>query len=248
MSKDLLGWRANRKMAENYISCIEEILANEHIFSNFRNNMFYYSQILEHLSHKDGLIYGKYILEKYPHLLNSLNEFKQNDKVGSPILYNYDKFGVINPTTLRYIKFAGDIQAAFGDLNGMNLIEIGAGYGGLVNVLSKIYKFNSITLHDLPEAKKLQKKYLNQFNINPIIDCEIKNTVTENSIIISNYAWCELDFETRKMYLNNLISKCKYIFMVCYDINVKEELLTLNRNNKTEIDILNPSVIFSSKK
>jgi len=223
MSKDLLGWRANRKMAENYISCIEEILANEHIFSNFRNNMFYYSQILEHLS-------------------------QQNDKVGSPILYNYDKFGVINPTTLRYIKFAGDIQAAFGDLNGMNLIEIGAGYGGLVNVLSKIYKFNSITLHDLPEAKKLQKKYLNQFNINPIIDCEIKNTVTENSIVISNYAWCELDFETRKMYLNNLISKCKYIFMVCYDINVKEELLTLNRNNKTEIDILNPSVIFSSKK
>lgn len=248
MENKFLGWRADSQIAQNYVNFINDVLADENAFSKFRRGGFNYFTILEHLNKGDGDIYLSYVDRKYPHLQKIFDKFRENDLVGSPETYDYgEKYGIINPTTLRYIKFAGDIESHFGDLNGVDLVEIGGGYGGLVKVLSNLYKFNSVRLYDLPQAKQLQKKYLKQFNIDANIELPLEELVTDNTLVISNYAWCECDIPTRKEYVEKVISKAKYNYMVVYDVDVESELMSLNGEKFLEKDIFNPCDIFYRK-
>jgi putative sugar O-methyltransferase len=246
---DFLGWRTSAKTAQRYVDSINRFLSSDDNFNNFRNNNDGYSPILEHLTHRDGSIYANYIKSNYPHLLDLVDKLKLNDTVGNPILFDYNGFGKINPTTLRYIKFLGDIQNRFGDLNGYNLVEIGGGYGGLVRVLNSLYSFDSIKLFDLPPALKLQSRYLNKFNISVETythndDIEIK----QKTLVISNYAWCECDQKTRDVYIEKIIKKCDLTYMVVYGIDVENELMTLDGDKFLDSDILNGAPIYTNKK
>jgi putative sugar O-methyltransferase len=242
---DFLGWRANNNIATNYVNTILEILSDDNKFKTFRNGVSGYTPILEHLNYNDGKIYADYIIKNYKHLLVHLDEFKKNDLIGNPIKFNYDEFGEINPTTLRYIKFAGDIQKTFGDINNVNLVEIGAGYGGLVRVLNVIYNFKAITLFDLPEALNLQKKYLNEFDITPkTYTYNDKFSVGKNTLVISNYAWCECDKKTRDIYVDKIINKVDYNFLVVYDVDLGE-LTKLSGEQTINKETLNGCQIFT---
>ena len=139
-----LGWRANTNFAQSYIDSINSFLSDEDKFNNFRKSGKDYTTILEHITQQGGQTYLNYIKTNYnDFLIKNLEEFKKNDTIGNPHIYTYESVGDINPTTLRYIKFAGDIFHKFGDLINYNLIEIGAGYGGLTRILNSIYKFLS---------------------------------------------------------------------------------------------------------
>lgn len=249
MNKDFLGWRANESSAINYVNNINQILSNEDNIYNFRNNVGNgYSLILEHLSKEDGQKYFNDIKVNHNSELHLLKKFSKNDEIGNPILYEYDEYK-INPTTIRYSKVALDIKNTFEDLNNFNYVEIGAGYGGQVRCLSSIYNFNSIKLFDLPQPLELQKLYLSKFGIDAETytinnDFEIK----PNSILVSNYAWCELDEEYRKIYMDKIINKCKYVFMTVYDVPIEKELENVEGNIKIEIDNFNGCKIIKIKR
>ena len=241
-----LGWRANINVAENYINAVKSILSSEQNFKNFRSGNNSYTPILEHLNQHEGQIYANYIIKNYPDLIKHIDKFKENDKIGNPITFNYDEFGIFNPTTIRYIKFLGDIIKRFENLENINLVEIGGGYGGLVKILTTRFNFNSIQLFDLPEPLLLQKKYLEQFNINVethLITDEFN--IQENTLVISNYAWCECDRETRDIYKNKILNKSKYVFMVVYDVDINNELMNMNGKSFLEKETLNECKIFS---
>lgn len=222
INNNFLGWRASSHDANQYVKSIKLFLSSDEKFENFRQPNSSYNTILEHVNQQEGLKYLEAIKKQPQSFLNNIHNFKRNDCVGNPIVYYFEDFGFINPTTLRYIKFAGDISNHFGNLNNFNLIEIGGGYGGLVRILSEIFKFKSITMVDLPEALELQKKYLNKFDITiEKKTVEDDFNIEENTLVISNYAWCECDKETRKKYLDKIISKCKYSFMAIHDVDVQ---------------------------
>ena len=247
MSK-FLGWRTQSRIAEGYTSAISNILSSDDNFNNFRHNKSGYTPILEHLNQNDGLIYGNYVKTNYPEMMKMVDSFKKNDSIGNPLTFNYDSFGDINPTTLRYIKFAGDIKKRFGDLTDYNLVEIGGGYGGLVRVLTELYVFKSIKMFDLPEALKLQKKYLNEFDINvETYTHEDEFNIDKKTLVISNYAWCECDIPTRQLYVDEIISKCELGYMVVYDVNIDKELMSLDGEKFLEKEILNTCQIFTLK-
>lgn len=244
-----LGWRTPTNIAECYVNSVAEMLSSEENFNQFRGVNKNYGRILEHLTQNDGQIYGDYIIKNYWEILQYLSFFKENDIIGNPILFDYNVFGKINPTTLRYIKFVGDIKKIFGNLNGLDLIEIGGGYGGLIKILTTIYDFNSIKLFDLPNPLQLQKKYLGKFNINvETYTYEDDFNINKNSIIISNYAWCECDRVTRDLYLEKIINKVKYTYMVVYGVDVDEELMSLDGEKTLTKDVLNACQVFSLKK
>lgn len=246
--KNFLGWMAESSIAQNYINSINLILSSDNNFNNFRGNNSGYQSILEHLTKNDGQIYAKYILNNYPDMLNHLDVFKLNDSVGNPALFNYDNFGLINPTTLRYVKFFGDIQKEFGDLNNFNLVEIGGGYGGLVRILASIFNFKSIKMFDLPEVLLLQKRYLDIFNINvETYTYEDDFQIFDNTIVVSNYAWCECDKKTRGIYMDKIIKRSKYVYMVVYGIDVDNELMILEGEKKVLKETLNDCKIFTLK-
>jgi len=244
-----LGWRANTGIAENYINAIEDMLSTEDKFLNFRSGSGGYAPILEHLTQAEGQIYVNYIIQNYPELIQYVSKFKENDSIGNPHLFNYNQFGDFNPTTLRYIKFLGDIRKTFGELNDIHLVEIGGGYGGLVKILSNFYDFKTVKLFDLRKPLLLQKKYLNSFNIDvELYTHEDMFVINENTLVISNYAWCECDRETRDLYANKIINKSKYVYMVVYDVDMDGELMTMDGEKTLEKETLNDCKIFTLKR
>lgn len=244
-----LGWRANKNIAENYITAIENMLLTEENFLNFRSTTGGYAPILEHLTRNEGQIYANYILENYPELLSHLDKFKENDFLGNPILFEYENLGKFSPTTLRYIKFLGDIRKIFGDLDNIHLVEIGGGYGGLTKMLSNFYDFRTVKLFDLRKPLLLQKKYLNHFSIDvELYTYEDMFKIHENTLVISNYAWCECDRNTRNLYVDKIINKSKYVYMVVYDVDIEGELMVMDGEKTLEKETLNECRIFTLKR
>ncbi len=183
-----------------------------------------YKTILEHLNYDQGLIFADYIIENYPHFCIEIDQFKINDSLGEPEIFNYKVFGDISPSTLRYIKILGDLEYFFGSLNGKKIIEIGGGYGGQAAVLQSRFSVEDYYLVDLPEVLKLQKKYLQTLHLkNHAVDYK-RDSLTEYDLVISNYAFSELNKSVQDEYLSKIISKAKMGYMICNRISQRFDI------------------------
>src|SRR5579863_3084704 len=111
-----------------------------------------YRGVLEHVDSSTGRQALALALSRHPEYLPLLSEFRRNDSVGSPALESYEGFGEWSPTTLRYLKILSDIEDFFGDLSGMHIVEIGAGYGGQCRLILSRFPNIAYTIIDLPEA------------------------------------------------------------------------------------------------
>jgi putative sugar O-methyltransferase len=242
------GWRASEHHANEYVKSIKTILENKENINSFRGiSNTGYSTILEHLNERDGKKYYEMIRKDFNNDLQLINKFILNDQIGNPIKFRYDDF-YINPTTLRYSYVALDLKKTFGDLNNYNYVEIGAGYGGQLTTLSSIYSFKSATLFDIPDAMLLQNEYLSKFNIKAdffTIDHDFK--IPSDSIVVSNYAWCELNDQYRKIYMDKIINKCKYAYLTVYDINIEKEFAHYKNNISFTTDEFNGCTIVKIK-
>ncbi|MFH1352499.1 MAG: hypothetical protein ABIH68_02870, partial [bacterium] len=61
-------------------------------------------------------------------ILRHIPKFRESEIYGNPITFTYD-VGNFSPITLRCIKILVDLKRIFGTLDGLDIIEIGAGYG-----------------------------------------------------------------------------------------------------------------------
>jgi hypothetical protein len=205
-------------MYAKYQKSIDENLKlNKHNW-NFKSNPNY-TNILEHVSHELGVIYLKEIKTNFDSLFLDnkeifINLCLENDKYGMPNKYEFENFCSCSPTNLRYLLHALIILKYMQDcnLNNINIVEIGGGYGGLtlfIFKLSFLFKINinSYTIFDLLEPMLLQKKYLDLFNIK-INTYEISEnfTLNNNSFLISNYAFSEISKELQSVYIKKMIN------------------------------------------
>ena len=87
--------------------------------------------------------------------MQGMDAFKSNDKYGSPFVFDYPGVENISPTTLRYIKVLSDLKKHFGPLDGMNICEIGVGYGGQCRIINSMYRPSTYTLVDIRPALRL---------------------------------------------------------------------------------------------
>lgn len=204
----------NSSISDNghYPLIVQHASTDEQVFKNFKRHPWY-TPILEHVSYEDGIKYLDIITKEYNFLLSNIEKYKTNDEIGNPMTYNYDNIGLTSPTTLRYIKVIGDIINSFGNLDGLNIVEVGCGYGGQAKIIFDTYNVNSYTVIDLPEVLNLTKKYLSRFNIdmNKVIFKDI-NSLTENEnydLFISNYAYTECSENIREVYFNKILTKSK---------------------------------------
>ena len=194
----------------------ENLLLPEELW-NFKSNG-YYNRILEHVNEKHG--------NKYLEILNNniifsteiqyiIDLCKKNDLFGKPIKYNFKNFCSCSPTNLRYILHSILILEHIikCDMNNVDIIEIGGGYGGLaffMHNLAGLYKIKikSYTIFDLDNVMLLQKKYLSLFDIDiNIININDNFSLNEKSFLISNYAFSEISHEFQQLYINKVISK-----------------------------------------
>jgi hypothetical protein len=167
-----------------------------------------YRAVLEHVSEAQGRAYLEEINAESPWLVNYFKRFQQNDHYGAPFTFNYDR-RVFSPTTLRYAKVLGDLVRLFGSLDGMDIVEIGGGYGGQCKIVSDVFAFRSYTIIDLAPVGKLQQRYLSTLGVLGWT-CGTPERLAGRAydLVISNYALSELCAEGRRFYTDSLLCRC----------------------------------------
>ncbi len=179
-------------------------------FKNFKRDPDY-NEILEHVGESDGWKYASPITDM-PLLMEHLDRFRENDGIGNPRTYFYGDLGMFSPTTLRYIYVLGDMIKRFGSLDGMDIIEIGGGYGGQAKIIHALYSPKSYTMVDLPGALALQKKYLAGL---PVTFDGTGALTKHSSLVISNYAFSECDKPVQRIYAACVLTYADRGYITC---------------------------------
>lgn len=187
------------------------------VFNTFRQNEVY-QEILEHFSYEDGLTYLDQLKKHAPSLLTQINVFKTNDDFGGADIHHYEEIGDIAPSTLYYIRQLAYLENSFGNLNGLHLVEIGGGYGGLAKLVMDRFNIASYTIFDLPEVNLLTEKYLGKFG-NQYLDKVFFGNLDETKnrtydICVSNCAFTECVPIIQDQYLEKVIEHAKSGFMI----------------------------------
>lgn len=217
-------------------------------FPTFRSNPLY-GLVVENLNsnYNHGLYFLNIVQENYPHLSSFLTQICAEDTIGGPISHFYSSIGAsCSPTTLRYAKIAGDLQREFGDLSDFHIIEIGGGYGGQCKILNNIGGFAKYTIIDLPECTPLINKYLSCFNIQNVQTINSTNVPTQScDLLISNYAFSEIDRHEQASYIEKMISLAPRGYMLYNNLNHPsvhplslEEFVTILSNQQKKVTVL----------
>jgi hypothetical protein len=201
-----------------YPEFVKQAVLETRLFTQFKRHPIY-RQILEHVNQEQGEQYLEIISGKWPELLKRIDEFKANDRIGNPIQHTYPGVGAISPTTLRYLKVCCDLREAFGSLDGMDVAEIGVGYGGQFFLSDRVWQLGSWTMFDLDPVLQLTSRFLECHLINSAYLCTTLNRFDGRNakfdLVISNYAFSEIPKQLQMKYIGKVMSKarCGYLTM-----------------------------------
>lgn len=199
-----------------------EVIAESDLFYCFRSDQTFHD-MYEHVTFEEGLKYIEQIKKTEPAILSLLESFLTNDRIGAPTIYYYEEFDFrISPTTLRYVKVLVDLVHEFGSLDGMDIVEVGGGYGGQCKIIHDMFKPKSYTLIDLPEAIKLAERYLKEFGIRP------QGQFERYDLFISNYAFTEIPRAYQDLYKEKFIDKSDRGYITCNFYQVPGDMMTFN--------------------
>ena len=223
-----------------YRKVVVEAVNHPKKFNKFRKNKIY-NVALEHTSVKLGNDYYNSFKDK-SNIIRSFDEFKKNDLYGSPKLYSYENIGKISPSTLRYIKVLSDLKDKFKNLDDLNILEIGIGYGGQCRIIDSYNKPATYTLVDIKPVLLLAERYLEHYVLHSKIIYKTLNEIgfdDHYDLVISNYAFTELPRNFQDAYLDKIILRSERGY-ITYNECIKagfesyksEQLLDLIPNSK----------------
>ena len=220
------GWTAEEHIATDYIEICKKIVEDDDVFAVFKS-LQEYKNILEHVTPRQGSEYLTTVLEMSEEaLLENIESFKENDTIGSPDKFSYPQVGKISPTTIRYIKNVFEMSTLLDENPVSRVVEVGGGYGGLCKTLDVVCDFDEYILVDLPEAVKVQEKYLKNFpELNAkckFVSCDDLEKIEDIDLFISNYALSECDYDTQMKYYDNLIENSKFTYIIYNLVNFND--------------------------
>lgn len=186
-------------------------------------------EMVENVSLEQGTQILSYLMSKYPSIIHQSHQIILDDKFGSPVQYPFPGIGMISPTTIRYLKIAGDLESIFGSLKNFQILEIGGGYGGQCKILHDLFGFSRYTIIDLEKCILLIGKYLNHFNV-PCFKCipsVSKDQEINYDLVISNYAFSEIDKTEQIEYVNRIIKHIPRGYITYNNVSEFHNLLSL---------------------
>lgn len=221
-----------------YLKSCDEFSNSDEKFNTFKQDERY-KLILEHISKAESDMFVSEMKDSCNLSDEQIEKFRENDLYGTPTICDYERFGKMSPSTIRYIKNTLDIFNFIGDKNIKNIVEIGGGYGGLCKTMSVLFDFDNYVLIDLPECNKLSNKYLSKFEelsgkTNQYSFDEFEE-IENVDLVISNYAFSECSRTVQEMYYNNVVLNSDYFYMV-YNNNVNECNMTPQANTNYNPD------------
>lgn len=176
------------------------------IFSQFRRANAMYD-VLDHVSIDQGRAYIAQIIKSGTWNDAFTDAIKSVDRLGSPRKYKFHGYGTFSPTLLRYLKVYVDLINNFGFLSNLHITEIGGGFGGQASLNGLLGTPLSQTIYDIAPVLELAKKFINRLQIPGtfIFKDGVKPYPSKSDLVISNYAFCELNRDMQDLYLKNLI-------------------------------------------
>ena len=231
MKSDFNQSRSSNKSYPDY--CLEAA-TNKNVFKNFRNHESY-TGVLEHVNIE--------LAKKYYYAIKSWNledSFIQDtcsilNEPGNPkkIKIN-EKVQNISSSSLRYLYTGIDIKNKLDIKNKVNIIEIGAGFGGQSIILDKIIEIDNYTFVDLSEVNMLIEKFVSNFKVNFSFNLMTLQDSFENfnefDIVISNYAFSELPRNLQDLAINKIIKKSKSGYMIVNSDGLEDKFLMKKYN------------------
>lgn len=226
--------------ATPYVMVCELANSDKEIFTNFRRCLEY-RLVLEHVNRRFGKKYLQ-LASGNPNWRSYLEKINTQNRIGNPILKNFKGIGKTSPTSLRYLKVLTDLEELFGNLNSMNIAEIGAGFGGQAHAITSNFEIAKYSIFDLPEVNRLIKFFLaSLINTNNFVFVDGRGDLNSNfkfDLVISNYAFSELNRETQEKYLNSVLLNSKRGYITWNELSFrsmngfsKDELLGLIPNS-----------------
>ena len=181
--------------------------------------------------------------------INNLSKIPE--EVGKPLTTHEFNFGenthshAFAVDTIRYMKTASHIlrlsnTSTLETKNSLNnIIEIGAGYGGLCHMISRVVDYKSYTILEIPELARLSEYYLKQVklpaHLNATHNSNAKILINpekhQNDVIydlcISEFGLCEFDDATLQFYINTVLRKSRraYLVMNIWDDTKKRKFM-----------------------
>lgn len=179
---------------------------NLETFKKFRSSKVLV-EALDHVSIEQGNSYISEILESGPWSEDFTKVLIQIDKVGKPRRFKFKPYGTFSPTLLRYLKVYKDLQNKFGSLNTLNIAEIGVGFGGQASLIRLLSNPLSYTLYDLPPVLELAQKFILEIDAsgNFVFSDGRNPEPLDPDLVISNYAFSELNRDVQDKYLKNVV-------------------------------------------
>lgn len=177
-------------------------------FARFKQNPFF-NLLWENLSEEEGEKWLQVIEGQYPFMKEKFELFRASDGVGSARVFAFGESGVFSPSTLRFAAIAGELQSRLGSWEGMDVVQIGAGYGGLCKILCDISEFASYTLVDLPEQLALAKKYLERFDVKNV-DFLTPDQLPKNAsydLVVSDMSFSEFNRSFQELFFDRILSR-----------------------------------------
>lgn len=214
-------WNVYSNHIIDYVTACREFVTDDSKFKNFKQDSRY-KIILEHISKEESDLFISEMKNSESLTKKQLKEFKENDLNGNPELHEYEFFGKMSPSTIRYIKNTLDIFNFVGDKEIKNIVEIGGGYGGLCKTMNVLFDYDNYVLIDLPEVNALSKKYTDQFSklegkVSQLSLNEL-DRIEDIDLVISNYAFSECSQPAQMKYYNDVVANSKYFYMVYNNI------------------------------
>jgi putative sugar O-methyltransferase len=197
--------------------------AQDKIFRKFRRSRVLIDA-LDHVTLEDAKKYFSEI-EKISNFQPKFRAcLKDLDSVGKPVRYYFRSRGVYSPTVIRYLKVYLDLHELFGNLDNFKIAEIGIGFGGQASVVSNLSNPKSYALFDLPSVLDLSRKVLSKNNSQCTFEYfdGRKPTHIESDLVISNYAFSELNKDVQKIYLERVILKAKRGYITWNNLSEKQ--------------------------
>lgn len=114
-------------------------------------------------------------------------------------------FGKVSPSVCRYLVRAIELDCLFG-LDGKDIIEVGAGWGGLCAIIHKLFSVRSYSIFDLPSVCSAQKIVLSKMDIFPSFPESAEERQAD--LFISDFAFSELTLQGQLEY-KPVMSSCK---------------------------------------
>ncbi len=184
-------------------------------FERFKQNPFF-NLLWENLSMEEGEQWLQIIEGQYSFLKEKFDLFRQSDQVGSPRVFAFGEAGMFSPSTLRLAAIAGELQSKLGSWEGQNVVQIGAGYGGLCKILHSISEFGSYTLVDLPDQLALAKRYLDGFGLKNVAFLTPDQLSKDASydLVVSDMSFSEFNRSFQELFFDRILSRSRCGFLV----------------------------------